>query len=71
MSDKGLLPVAAARQRILDAVPTMPTEQISVAEGLGRTVAQDLISRRSQPPMPVSAMDGYAVRAEAVTALPA
>ena len=71
MSDKGLLPVADARQRILDAVPTMPAEQISVAYGLGRTLAEDLVSRRSQPPMPVSAMDGYAVRAEDITALPA
>ncbi len=66
----GLLSVAEAQRRILDAMPLLPAEQISVADGLGRVLAADVAARRSQPPMPVSAMDGYAVRAADVAALP-
>ena len=71
MADKGLLPVAEAQQRIIDAVSPLPAEQISLTDGLGRVLAQDVASRRDQPPMAVSAMDGYAVRAADVATLPA
>lgn len=71
MSNADLLPVADAQRRILDAVQALPAEQISVASALGRVLAQDVAARRSQPPMPVSAMDGYAVRAADVESLPA
>jgi len=68
---KNLLPVAEAQQRIIDAVSPLPAEQISLTEGLGRVLARDIASRRDQPPMAVSAMDGYAVRAADVATLPA
>ncbi|MEX2454925.1 MAG: gephyrin-like molybdotransferase Glp [Rhodospirillaceae bacterium] len=68
---EGLLPVADAQQRILDAVSPLPAEQISLSAGLGRVLAADVAARRMQPPMPVSAMDGYAVRAADVGTLPA
>ena len=71
MNDKGLLPVAEAQQRIVDAVSPLPAEQVSLSQGLGRVLAEDVVSRRSQPPMAVSAMDGYAVRAADVATLPA
>ena len=71
MSDSDLLPVADAQRRILDAVRVLPPEQVSVAAALGRVLAEDVAARRSQPPMPVSAMDGYAVRAADVETLPA
>lgn len=71
MADKGLLPVAEAQQRIIDAVSPLPAEQISLTDGLGRVLAQDVASRRDQPPMAVSAMDGYAVRAADIATLPA
>ncbi len=71
MADKGLLPVAEAQQRIVDAVSPLPAEQISLTDGLGRVLAQDVAARRDQPPMAVSAMDGYAVRAADVENLPA
>ncbi|MBT5647221.1 MAG: molybdopterin molybdotransferase MoeA [Rhodospirillaceae bacterium] len=66
-----MLPVAEAQQRILDAVSPLPAEQISLAEGLGRVLARNVASRRDQPPMAMSAMDGYAVRAVDVATLPA
>lgn len=71
MAGKDLLPVADAQQRIIDAVAPLPPEQISLADGLGRVLAHPLASRRDQPPMAMSAMDGYAVRAADVATLPA
>ena len=71
MADTGMLAVAEAQRRIVEAVTPLPAEQISVDDGLGRVLARDLASRRDQPPMAVSAMDGYAVRDADVTALPA
>ena len=59
MNGKGLLPVSEAQQRIIDAMSPLPAEQISLSQGLGRVLATDVVSRRSQPPMAVSAMDGY------------
>ena len=71
MNNADLLPVADAQRRILDAMPVLPAEQVSLAAGLGRVLAEDVAARRDQPPMPVSAMDGYAVRAADVIDLPA
>ncbi len=71
MAANDLLPVADAQQRIVDALAPLPAEQISLADGLGRVLARDVASRRDQPPMAVSAMDGYAVRAADVSSLPA
>ena len=71
MNGGDLLPVADAQQRILEALSPLPAELISLSSGLGRVLAEDVVSRRSQPPMAVSAMDGYAVRAVDVATLPA
>ena len=48
----------------------MPAEEIALAEAAGRVLAEDLVARRTQPPAAVSAMDGYAVRAEDVANVP-
>ncbi|PCJ95810.1 MAG: molybdopterin molybdenumtransferase MoeA [Hyphomicrobiales bacterium] len=57
-----LLPVATARQNILSAVKTLPTEQVALDDAHLRVCAEDLRAQRTQPPFPSSAMDGYAVR---------
>jgi molybdopterin molybdotransferase len=41
------------------------------ADAVGRVLAEDVAARRTQPPFAVSAMDGYAVRAEDVARAPA
>ena len=41
----------------------LESENVPLAEALGRTLAADVVARRTQPPFDVSAMDGYAVRA--------
>jgi molybdopterin molybdotransferase len=57
-------------ERILGAMAPLPAEQVSVSDGLGRVLAQDIVARRTQPPMAMSAMDGYAVRAADVANVP-
>lgn len=66
-----MIPVAEASARIIAAMPLMPAEQVGVGQALGRVLAADIASRLTQPPVDVSAMDGYAVRQADVTSLPA
>ncbi len=66
-----LLPVAEARQRILQTARPLPVETIALAEALGRVTAGNIIARRDQPPFNASAMDGYAVRHADMPSLPA
>jgi molybdopterin molybdotransferase len=66
-----LLPVADALARVLaDAAPLAP-ESVPLADAHGRVLAEDLVALRTQPPNDVSAMDGYAVRAADIAAIPA
>jgi molybdopterin molybdotransferase len=66
-----VIPVEEALARLLAPLAPLPPEQISLAEGLGRVLAEDLAARRTQPPFAVSAMDGYAVRAADLATIPA
>src|SRR5580765_6571826 len=66
-----MISVEAALQRLLAPLGPLAAEQISVADGLGRVLAEDVAARRTQPPFAVSAMDGYAVRAADVARVPA
>ncbi|MDF1793371.1 MAG: molybdopterin molybdotransferase MoeA [Thalassobaculaceae bacterium] len=70
MSDD-LLPVADALTRILAAMTPMPAETVALTAALGRVTAEPITARRTQPPVDVSAMDGYAVRSEDVARVPA
>ena len=66
-----LMAVADARQRILADLPAMPSEQVALPDAHGRVLAADVAARVTQPPLAVSAMDGYAVRAADVAKVPA
>jgi molybdopterin molybdotransferase len=66
-----LLPVADALAQVLDGVEPLPAERVPLAEAEGRVLAEDLAALRTQPPEDVSAMDGYAVRADDVAGAPA
>ena len=65
-----MISVEEAQGRILSAVTPLTSEVVSLTDGLGRVLAQDLTARTTQPPQDVSAMDGYAVRAEDLGRLP-
>jgi molybdopterin molybdotransferase len=54
---------AEALARILALMAPVDTETVPLAEAAGRVLAEPVVARRTQPPFPSSAMDGYAVRA--------
>lgn len=65
-----MIPVAEALSRILAAFTPLPAETVALPDALGRVLAADVTARLTQPPAAVSAMDGYAVRAEDVATVP-
>jgi len=65
-----LMPVAEALERVLAGAQPLPAEPVALREALGRVLTQDLAARRTQPPEAVSAMDGYALRAEDIAQAP-
>ncbi len=66
-----LLSVTDALERVLAHAAPLPAEEAPLAEADGRVLAFALKARRTQPPGDVSAMDGYAVRADDVANIPA
>lgn len=66
-----MISVAEALARITSALAVVSSEEVPLADGLGRVLACDLRARVSHPPAAVSAMDGYAVRADDVANVPA
>jgi molybdopterin molybdotransferase len=65
-----VISVEEALTRLLALVEALPPEQISLADGLGRVLAEAVSARRTQPSFAVSAMDGYAVRADDLARMP-
>ncbi|MEE2760491.1 MAG: gephyrin-like molybdotransferase Glp [Pseudomonadota bacterium] len=66
-----MISVAEAQAAVLAGVRPLSTEELSVAECFGRVLAKDIASRLTQPPVAVSSMDGYAVKAADVVEVPA
>ena len=66
-----MIPVGEAQSRILAALTPVGAETVGLDRADGRTLAADVTAALTQPPAPVSAMDGYAVRAADLAALPA
>ena len=58
-----LMPVADALAAILADAAPLVEEWVPLASGHRRVLARDLAATRTQPPLPMSAMDGYAIRA--------
>jgi molybdopterin molybdotransferase len=59
-----LLPVADAQARLFALASQLPAEEAPVTACTGRWLASDLLALRNQPWADLSAMDGYAVRAD-------
>jgi molybdopterin molybdotransferase len=57
-----VIPVEDAVRRIVSAFAPAPAETVAIAATAGRVLAEDARARMTQPPDPVSSMDGYAVR---------
>ena len=65
-----MISVEEALGRVLAAFRPLPAETVGLGSALGRVLAEPVTARVSQPPQAVSAMDGYAVRAADVAAVP-
>lgn len=65
-----MIPVEEARSRIIGTFDRLAAEQVAISQAADRVLAQDVVSRITKPPHPVSAMDGYAVRASDVADVP-
>src|SRR3954467_3239099 len=57
------MPVADALSAGLDGVEPVPEEMVALDAAHHRVLARDIAALRTQPPLAMSAMDGYAVRA--------
>ena len=66
-----LMSVAEALRQVLEHAAPLATETVPLVDAYGRVLAADLAALRTQPPVDVSAMDGYAVRAADVKSAPA
>src|SRR5690606_12473080 len=65
-----LVPVAEALARLLDDAAPLAAETVPLHDAYDRILAESLAALRTQPPFDASAMDGYAVRACDVAAIP-
>jgi len=65
-----LMSVAEALRQVLEHAAPLSSEPVPLADAYGRVLATDLSAQRTQPPVDVSAMDGYAVRAADVKSAP-
>ena len=59
-----LTPLHEAQRIVLDATAVLGLEKISLLDALGRTIGEDIVAERDNPPWDNSAMDGFAVRWE-------
>ena len=63
-----MISVSEALTRILSTLTPLPAELVGLENAHGRITAAPVIARLSFPPVDISAMDGYAVRAVDVAA---
>jgi molybdopterin molybdotransferase len=66
-----MISVEEAKRRLLAGLVPLGAEQVGLGAALGRVLAENLASRRTQPPFPASAMDGYAARIADLKTVPA
>jgi len=59
-----LTPLHEAQTIVLEATTLLGVEKVSILDALGRTLAEDIVAERDNPPWNNSAMDGFAVRWE-------
>jgi molybdopterin molybdotransferase len=64
------LDVDRALQEVLARAAPLGVERVPLASARGRILAEEVLADRDAPPFDRSAMDGWAVRAEAIEAVP-
>ena len=63
-----MLSVEDALERILERFHVLEPERRPILDALGQVLAEDAVAAHSIPPLDNSAMDGYALRADSVSA---
>lgn len=58
-----MLTVEQALERVMQRIPSLPDERVSLERAYGRVLAEQVASGVNLPPWRASAMDGFAVRA--------
>jgi molybdopterin molybdotransferase len=58
---KQLISVCEAASMVLEGCSPLPSEEATLHEAGYRVLARDIYAKRTQPPFPAAAMDGYAV----------
>jgi molybdopterin molybdotransferase len=66
-----LMPVADAFAAVMSGVEALPAERVLLEDAYHRVLAEDAVAHRTQPPSAMSAMDGYAARANDIITVPA
>ena len=66
-----MISVADATARVVAAFKPVESETVAIDRAAGRVLARDAHAQMTQPPAPVSSMDGYAVRAADTARVPA
>jgi molybdopterin molybdotransferase len=66
-----MIQVAEAIKIILEKAAPLPSEEVLLAEALGRVLAEDVAADTDLPPFDRAQMDGYAVRSEDLRETPA
>jgi molybdopterin molybdotransferase len=66
-----LIPLVDARRIVFERCEQLPAVPVPLSDALGLVLAEPIIARESIPPWPNSAVDGFAVVASGVTAVPA
>lgn len=61
------LPLEKAQARLLALAPAAMVQRIAIEDAIGRYLAEPIIALRTQPATDLSAMDGYAMRADDLT----
>ena len=70
VGNKSLLSVESALEKIIKDISVVSTEETSLTSAINRVTAVEVRARRCQPPVAVSAMDGYAVKSMDVKTSP-
>lgn len=65
-----MISVAEAIQIVKEQTRALPSEQVALADALGRFLAEDVVADSDLPPFDRSQMDGYAVRASDIRNAP-
>ena len=60
--NKNLTSVEDAISIILKRINLLPSNEIPLINGIGRTLSEPIISKLNNPPANVSSMDGYALK---------